>query len=374
MQVTRLVDFQQCQAIAAQWDCMAHSVPFRRTAWLHSWWNHYRPVGDLYVLQVTDSHGQIVGLAPWFVARSLRQGRVLRPLGCGEVCSDYLGILATADHEPQVAAALARWLTEAASGKHDAADRWDLLDLVSVDNGDSLIARFVRELAEAGNHVHRLPAANCWRVNLPDSWDAYLAQLSKPHRKVVRRTDRQWFESGKARLQYVRTQEQLHRVMDVLIDLHQRRQTGLGKPGCFASSAFSGFLREAAERMLSEQTLRLYWLELDGQPIAAEYQMIGGDTTYAYLAGIDPDRLDVSPGHMLQVANLKDVIGEGQRAFDFLRGDEAYKLRWGVEQRSCVDYHVVPQRHTAQLRHQVWLAGDTMKQWIKAGLHMTGLY
>jgi CelD/BcsL family acetyltransferase involved in cellulose biosynthesis len=115
-------------------------------------------------------------------------------------------------------------------------------------------------------------------------------------------------------------------------------------------------------------------MELEGAPFAAEFQMAGADVTYAYLGGMSADLQDCSPGQVIQVAILKQCISQRQRAFDFLRGDESYKAHWAVQERRCRDYRIVPQRHTAQLRHQMWLAKDTMKQWIRAGLHVAGVH
>ncbi len=186
MQVTHLTQLADCWEISPAWDCMAHGNPFRRTAWLLSWWNHFQSSGDLYVLRVTDAAGQIVGVAPWYIEQTLRSGRVVRQLGSGSVCSDYLGLLTTAEHEAQVSAALSVWLVEAAAGKFGPEQRWDLLDLVSVDARDDIMTRFMEQLESVGVHVHRREAMSCWSIPLPDSWDAYLETLGRSHRRRVR--------------------------------------------------------------------------------------------------------------------------------------------------------------------------------------------
>ncbi len=374
MLVTRLDQLEACRQIADAWDCMPHGVPFRRTAWLHSWWNHFQGIGDLCVLQVSDERGEIVGIAPWFMDQSLRHGRVIRPLGSGDTCSEYLGILATTEHERQVIDVLTQWLVAAAEGQHGLENRWDLLDLVSVDAADPIMARFVDRLEATGNNVHRSKAMSSWRISLPNTWDEYLAMLSKSHRKRVRRIDRKWLESGATTLRTVTTFDELNYVLESLIRLHQQRQKSLGNAGCFADPAFSGFMREAARQMLQEDSLRLYWIELDDEPVAAEFQIVDGDVTYAYLGGMSSERSDSSPGQVIQVAILKQCIDQQQRAFDFLRGDETYKAHWAVQERACQDVRVVPRRHAAQLRHQMWVAGDAMKQWIRAGLQIAGVH
>jgi len=374
MHVTRLNQLDSCWQMAAAWDCMAHGNPFRRTAWLLSWWQHYQSLGQLYVLRVTDRSGQIVGIAPWYIDQTLGQGRVVQPLGSGNTCSEYLGVLTTAEHEREVVASLARWLVEAAADQQGTDNRWDLLDLVSVDARDAAMMDLRNQLRHDGSTIHEQGAMSCWRVELPESWDAYLATLGRSQRKRIRRLDRRWLESGTVRLRTVQSPDQLPRAMESLVRLHQQRQQSVGNPGCFADPTFTAFLHDAGRRMLADGTLRLHWIELGGEPIAAEFQLTGGDTTYAYLGGMSTEMELQSPGQLIQIAVLKQCIAQQQHAFDFLRGDELYKAHWGVREQRCRDIRVVASRHAAQLRHQIWLAGGAMKQWIRSGLHIAGMH
>lgn len=357
---------------------MVHGIPFRGTAWLHSWWDHFHGTaeadGELFVLQVTDQAGEIVGIAPWFREHSVYHGRVVRPLGAGTVCSEYLGVLTTAEHERAVAHSLAQWLVAAAEGRHGPENCWDLLDLVSIDAEDAGMVYLAADLEAAGTAVHWRDAMSCWRLALPESWDEYLSGLGKSRRKQVRRIDRRWLESGAMKFRKAGTLQEVDYALNILEALHQQRQESLGNRGCFSDPAFAGFLRDAAKCMLEQQTLELHWIETDGIPWAAEYQFSGGNVMYDYLGGISCDKKKWSPGQILQVAILKQCIRQQRSVFDFLRGDEAYKFNWAVQERKCHDMRVVPGGRLPRLRHQIWLAGGSMKHWIRRGLDVTGLH
>ncbi len=114
------------------------------------------------------------------------------------------------------------------------------------------------------------------------------------------------------------------------------------------------------------------WLELDGRPLAAEYQLIGDEMTFAYQSGIDTQRLDDKPGHLANMASLRRAIEQGQHAYDFLRGDEPYKAHWRAEPRPMISVRVVPARAAARLRHNAWRAKQSLKQWIKYGMALAG--
>jgi CelD/BcsL family acetyltransferase involved in cellulose biosynthesis len=124
---------------------------------------------------------------------------------------------------------------------------------------------------------------------------------------------------------------------------------------------------------LASGNLRLVWLEVDGRPVAVEYQVLGDRSVYAYQSGIDPDALDHEPGRLITMATLKMAIAEGRRAFDFLRGDELYKAHWRATPRATQDIRLIPDARAARLRHQVWLAGSSLKDWLRDGLTRSGV-
>jgi CelD/BcsL family acetyltransferase involved in cellulose biosynthesis len=328
------------------------------------------------VLCVFDFDDRLVGLAPWYLEGRGPSGRVVRLLGSGEVCSDYLGVLCQAGMEDRVTQVMADHLTDlAASDSHDP-DRWDLLELEGVDAQDRAVNRLIEHLAERGNSVHRRAGPNCWRIELPSTWDAYLAMLSKSHRRQLRRLQRRLLDSGRAVLNSVRRNEELPRAVDLLVDLHQRRRGTrlrvLGKPGAFASKRFTAFHRAAMQQLLLQRHLQLHWLELDGRPVAAEYHLAADGVIYAYQSGIDPDALDWQPGRLITLATLRQAVEQGYRAFDFLRGDEPYKAHYRAQPRPSLAVRVVPDRAAAQLRHGLWQAGGTVKRWIKQRIVVSG--
>ncbi len=104
----------------------------------------------------------MIGVAPWYLERSAIWGRVIRLLGSGEVCSDYVSVLCQPGFETAVAHALAEWLTT--RGRL----LWDLIDLDGVDDLDGVTSALVDQLEHNGQPVdwrtgaqlvaHRAPA------------------------------------------------------------------------------------------------------------------------------------------------------------------------------------------------------------------------
>jgi CelD/BcsL family acetyltransferase involved in cellulose biosynthesis len=159
--------------------------------------------------------------------------------------------------------------------------------------------------------------------------------------------------------------------LDVLIGLHQRRWRHRGWPGCFASERFLKFHREVALRLLAFDALLMSWLEVDGRPVAAEYHLAGDHIVYAYQSGIAHDALDFQPGHLSHLATIRRAIERGDRAFDFLRGDEPYKSHWRAVPRATLEARIVPPRIGPQIRQGIWAAGSAVINQLRSGWQLT---
>ena len=369
--VRRIDDHNGLAALEAEWNALAVDLPLRSWDWLATWWKHYGAADanattdrQLYVLAVydndcaADGERQLIGIAPWYLDRTAIKGSVIRWLGSGEVCTDHLSLICRPEDAVRVAKAIADDLTVIC-------DDWDLLELSAVDSNDAPVAALLAALEERKCLVSRHDADQCWALDLPESWDEYLASISKSHRKQLRQLERRVLESNRACWLRVEAESDLATAWEVLVDLHQRRRRSLGEPGCFASRPFHDFHREVAARLLTRGQLRMSWLELDGAPAAAEYHLAGADTTYAYQGGVDPDRLGDEPGRLSTILCLRAAIEEGHRQFDFLRGDEPYKSHWRATPRSTFDCRVVPNRRLARLRGRVLNVGGAVTDWMK---------
>lgn len=363
-------------SLRPEWNALAEGMPFRAWNWLATWWEHYgsgslaggaRTDHELRVVAVyahtLAAEAELVGIAPWYMDRNVVQGNVLRPLASGEVCSDHLSLICRPERTADIASVVADYLTTSD-------DEWDRLELPAVDADDAAIAQLTVELTERECITSRRPADRYWVVDLPETWDEYLAKLSKSHRKQLRQCERRVLASGRVQWHTVGEPNDLERAWNVLVDLHQRRRRSLNEPGCFASRPFHDFHRNVVEQLLASGQLRMSWLELDGTPAAAEYHLAGTDTTYAYQGGVDPERLSEEPGRLSTVITLQRAIEEGHRWFDFMRGDEPYKAHWRAVPREAFDHHIVPNRHLAKLRGRVLEAAGNVSDWMKHGVDL----
>ncbi|MDZ4818894.1 MAG: GNAT family N-acetyltransferase [Planctomycetota bacterium] len=361
--VTRLAGKELPAALEADWNRLAGDIPCRRWDWLEPWWRHYgRNEGELFVLQAHDQNGQLVGLAPWYLRRRLGEGRVVRFLGSGNVCSDYLTIFAAPEQRTAVVNSIADWLNSDRPG-------WDLIELNGGMASDQALQQLVDALSERDHLIYQRRGESCWQLSLPDSWEEFLRTLSTTRRSRVKKMVREYFDTGLAVAKVVDSVEQLSAGYRLLIELHQKRRRSLDQPGCFADPVFIAYHQEVTERFLQAGRLRLQYLMLEGRPVSVEYDLLGGDAIYHYQSGIEPEALESQPGRMGTVATIQAAIQNKMRTLDFMRGDEAYKSEWGAVAQPTWETRIVAHRTSAHLRHSAWRAKHEMRQWAKSRWH-----
>ncbi|REJ70445.1 MAG: GNAT family N-acetyltransferase [Planctomycetota bacterium] len=368
MNVRPLTTSRELAVLESAWNDLDAGVPFRSFAWLTTWWQCYGDDAqganpdrrELLVLAVEDPQtGETNAIAPWFVDRTRAEGNVIRWLGSGEVCSDYLSVLCAEGREGEVAAALADWLVDPAE------TCWTAIDLGDVATDDALVALLAEELRARGASVHRRAGTTCWRLELSTDWETYLKRLSKTRRKRTRGLLRDWFDCGRAELFRLTSVEDVEQAMPSFEELHQKRRRSLGQAGCFASPRFARFLRTVAPRMAAEGRLEIAQLSIDGRTAAFDFNLLGRKTIYSYQSGLDPATLEQQPGHLITIAELRQAIERKFTAYDFLRGDEPYKHNWRAAPQETTHIRVVANRTRARLAHMVWNARQQTRDWAR---------
>jgi CelD/BcsL family acetyltransferase involved in cellulose biosynthesis len=373
LDVRRLTTPEQLAALQKSWQKLDGGMPFRSWEWLATWWQHYSrgpKTQQLYTLACYEG-GALVAVAPWY-RRRIPLGWMVRALGDGEICSDYLGVPCVPGRERAVAAALAEHLTAA-----DGEASWDLLRLCAQDAADPVPAALLAALRARAHAVSALPGPRCWRVELPAAlpgaaapadellqWTQYLSTLSRSHRGQARRCERRCSDLG-GELHVVNTAAELAPAFEILVDLHQRRRAQQGERGVFGSPQVLSFHRDAAARLLAAGRLWLAWLEVQGRPIAAQYGPRDAQTLYVYQSGIEPAALELEPGRMMLMQTLRYALRNGIASCDLLRGDEPYKGHFRATPRPCHELIIAHRHLSGRLSYHALAQGRRLRSWAR---------
>ena len=338
------------------------AAPFGRAIWWDSWWRHLRPPGSELFLLTVSQGDELLGLAPCYAHRSYRFGRVVRFLGDGHACSDYMTIAAVPDYRVEVWREITKWVAA------EAGRSWDTFILAGVSASDEPLQTFCKQISRQNVLVDQRTVSNTWRLTLPDTWDAYVELLSGRHRNQLRRTKREMFNSGRAILRRVTSLSDFERGFDIQRHLYRLRRNSLGDDGCFADPRFEPFLRETSRRFLEQGALRLQWMEVDGEPVAFESSFVDQQGVFGYQFGFDPSKSKLNPGRLHIQASIMKAIVDGYSFFDFLRGDEPYKAHFRATPIPLLETRLIARRTLPRLGHRFWKLQNQLKAGVRASL------
>ncbi len=333
MQTTVYTDSTGFEVLAKEWDDLlersVHPPFFMRYLYQSIWWK-YLGNGDLILIAVRTDEGQLVGLAPLYATTNQAGQRELSFVGCVDV-SDYLDLLVDKDYVEAVHQALLNCL---------AGDSllWDKLYLCSLPHNSITHAHFAEVARQQGWRVELNQQDVCPVITLPDSWDDYLAGINKKQRHEIRRKMRKLENETETRWYVIDSEEGLAEAMADFIDLHQKSTQDKED---FWSDDLIAFFQALATELARIGWFRLYFIEVNGVKAAA---MLGFDYSNEFLlynSGYDPAQFaNLSPGNVLTSYTIQDAINLGRSRYDFLRGDEVYKFRFGAEAEAVYDLEI----------------------------------
>jgi CelD/BcsL family acetyltransferase involved in cellulose biosynthesis len=176
-----------------------------------------------------------------------------------------------------------------------------------------------------------LSAEACPVLCLPRDVASFITGLEAPLRRFIRHALRSQ-QSGE--WQFIEADEKnFEEALESLFRLHEARWLERGSPGVLADPKLKTFHLEVAGGFLKRGWLRLTSLLLDGCTAGVLYRFEMNGVVFSYQIGFDPKLKRMSPGAILIAHAIREAISRGLKEFDFLRGSESYKYRWGARDR-----------------------------------------
>lgn len=288
------------------WDRLASRAgsPFLTHDWLLAWWRAFGE-GEAACVLIRDPSGEL--RASGFCRRT--RGVLASPTNDESGDWDVVAL--------DEAARRRAWAELAAVGALR-------LRLERVPPG--AVAPVTSVLRAAGYHVSASPGPfSPWRP-LPSSWEGLTGSLSRNARSQFGRRRRALEREGQLTLRVDTSGSDLDAVLALEASgWKSRESTAITSDG-----RSERLYREFAAAAAARGWLRLYLLELDGVPIAADYGCAFGNAGFLLKTGFDERYGRLSPGLVLRGEVLRASIEEGLARYDFLGGPDTYKLRWGA--------------------------------------------
>jgi CelD/BcsL family acetyltransferase involved in cellulose biosynthesis len=317
--------------LRVEWERLEREVDratvYQTWAWVVSWYEHFGRDKRLRLATARDEDGRLVGVVPLSSVTSPRVlgSRLLHFLGRGNTLTEYVDALIRPEHGPAVVRALFElW------DRHRRV--WDLWTLPCVP-AESVLPTTLRECAAGSRYA--VVAEEHARVTLalPATWDGFQAQLGRNMKKHLRKFANRLERDGRQpKLLAVSQPHELDGGLEVLFELHRRRagaDLGRAHGERLGTQDRRAFVRAVAHRLAERGRVRLWLLDVDGQPVAAQLCFALERRLYASFSGYDPRWAWHAVMMFLFRRCIERAIEEGFQEFDLGLGHDQEKLRWG---------------------------------------------
>jgi len=302
-----------------------------------SWWRHAAPEGaQLRSILVFDGE-LLVGVAPFYAVR--RRGLVEYGL-LAAPASGGIEPLAEAGKEAECARLVSGRLAAATPRPSLVRLTWTPRNSVWPGLLQSMwpLSRpvLLREHSEAAPCINRAGK----------TFDQYFSERSANFRAECRRHRRQFERQGMVQ-HLARPGQEAGRYLRSFASLHYRRWEPRGGTGALRP-ALERMLQSAADELVEKERLRIFALDVAGEPASVQvFVAAGGEVAY-WLGGFDDRWGAFGPGNLTVLAAVEDFFSRGEDRLDLGPGGQPYKYRFATGERKLDTLVLAPRgRHLA---------------------------
>jgi len=313
--------------------------------WLHTWWDIYGNERELVVIVGSEGE-EIIGITPFSIPKvttryfKVLSYRTLCLLGSGRttgrnVVSDYLNLIILQGREKEFIEAFIKWISNL--------QNWDEIILENISS-ESPTPKLLEDAARTcGFHFQITKRAPSILIKLPDTWDEYLQSIHGSLRyKIIR--GRKEFNKLNGTYHLVQSEDELLKTFDHLEALHQHRWQSKGQSGAFSSQKWKAFHKKLLPLVFNNGCLKLSFLQLDGRPVAVNYNFAYDNKIHFFQAGLIPhENKHIRLGLLLHSYCIEEAIKEGYKEYDFLKvGSQGagYKEMWENYSRDLLEIRI----------------------------------
>lgn len=331
MQLSLLTTFPE--ELRSEWDALLESsavnVPFLRFDYQYIWWQARGggewPDAQLALITARQD-GKLVAVAPLFYTPNHQGQARLMLVGSVEV-SDYLDFIAAPGMLAPFIDELLPFLRQADL------PAWHSLDLYNLFDDSSSLPILSAAANKMGLGCQVEQVYHCPYIPLPGDWEVYLAGIDKKQRHEIRRKMRRLESSELSnRWYHVTDPAQLESEIDAFFALMHEDQEKTN----FLTPQMSIFMRQVFQWAFSQGWLMMAFLEIDGKKAGGYVSLDYLNRLWVYNSGFSREHWEYSPGWVLLGYLLQWANETHHSEFDFMRGDEEYKYRFGG-----IDRHLV---------------------------------
>lgn len=340
--ITLVQDFDSFFSLKQEWTALIEESEYVGATltweWVQVWLKYFQKEGELWILLAREDQTQkLIGIAPLFKTKEKNKLNLhYRQLGfiAATHNHEYLNFIVQRGQENLVIPKFIEFLLT----KRNA---WDTLQFSNIWGNTTIGALLNTSLDWTENNRRDIVSPY---LTLPQDYESWqMHTISKNHRKKLRKYERDLNNAfpGQWDIQRVTTPDKLAEIFPILVKYHQTQWEALGQPGAFHYGEWADYYLELMQALLKANRLRLFYLNINGEPVAVLFAYDFGTYVCDYIGGMDHSSTDIPIGHVLTHHSIRMAIEEDFSEYDFMWGEQEYKFSFGAERRTLHTYEYI---------------------------------
>jgi CelD/BcsL family acetyltransferase involved in cellulose biosynthesis/3-hydroxyisobutyrate dehydrogenase-like beta-hydroxyacid dehydrogenase len=186
--------------------------------------------------------------------------------------------------------------------------------------------------AEAGYRILTRVLQRSPYVAIDRGWDDFEQQRGRSVRDLPRRL-RRLEKEGRVEIEVADGTERFDELLAEGLAVEPSGWKANRGSAIVSSLDTRNFYTEVARWAAERGWLRMMFLRLDGRALAFQYNLMQHGVWYYIKGGYDPAYARFSPGRLLIRAAIEHAFSLGLDSYEFLGGDEPFKLEWTTTTR-----------------------------------------
>jgi CelD/BcsL family acetyltransferase involved in cellulose biosynthesis len=346
LSIEEIKDIEKFRTLREPWNALLQkSVDnniFLTWEWLFNWWSHYGGDKQLRIIIIREGN-KIICIAPLMQVK-YKQGfisiNVIENL-CSEDC-DYSGIILT-ENKQEALIALLNYLDKVTKSENLVVRLYHVPD-------KSVFIHTLRAQYPSFSAALRMdekPSSYCSYIMLPLTWDEFLHSLKSKKRYNLRTRMQNLQKGHTVEFEKYAGGDDIREKLQVLFEFHEKRW---GKQSKFNTQQARDFYLNVSNNLYRNGWLDFSFLKVDGKPVSVYWGFVY-DKAYLNMTNTFDDaysKYGAGTLHLMKI--FEDAIQKGLGKFDFLKGDEQYKLEWTTEFAGNSRIIIAPNSKRGKLR------------------------
>src|SRR2546426_502389 len=332
LQVQEIRELRDLEKLRPEWNELLERIDcptiYLTPEWTTSWWKCLGGKGKQLCALLIRDEGKPVAIALLMEVRQRFFGLPVRKIEMVSMadyadspsnCSGSLDIIAGDRHVEVVAAILSHFTRVRKS--------WDFIRLNPIPSISSTILSLAlsAQLYGCGFRHHTVYADSVVRVE--SSWAQYEAHLQKRFRRNLRTQEAKLRKLGKVAYRELRSPEEIEQVLPEILEI-EKQSWKWDRGVSINSAAFGDFYGVFAVEAARKGWLRVWIMEVNGEPIAYDYSVEYRGTVTSLKTGYVKRYKRYSPGHLLTFHEFQRLFQDGVKRINLQWGDVSEKRRW----------------------------------------------